>query len=108
QKENFKRSNEITDLESQAGIALNNADANTKAVVEKSMQLDVVNSVLSAAGSEQLLPSGMGLSAGAESSITQYNELMLTRNRVLKQATGENPAVVEMNKQIGALRNLIR
>ncbi|MBH1960936.1 MAG: polysaccharide biosynthesis tyrosine autokinase [Flavobacteriia bacterium] len=108
EKENFKRSNEITDLESQAGIALNNADANTKAVVEKSMQLDVVNSVLSAAGSEQLLPSGMGLSAGAESSITQYNELMLTRNRVLKQATGENPAVVEMNKQIGALRNLIR
>ena len=108
QKENFKRSNEITNLEAQAGIALNNADVNTKAVVEKSMQLDVVNSVLSASSSEQLLPSGMGLNSGAETAITQYNELLLTRNRVLKQATGENPAVVEMNKQIGALRNLIR
>ncbi len=108
EKEGFKRANEIVDLEAQASMALNKADENTRLIVEKSMQLDVVNSVLSAAGSEQLLPSGMGLSAGAESSITQYNELMLTRNRVLKQATGENPAVVEMNKQIGALRNLIR
>lgn len=108
EKENFKRTNQITNLEAQAGMALTSADENTKAVVEKSMQLDVVNSVLSASSSEQLLPSGMGLSAGAETAITQYNELLLTRNRVLKQATGENPAVVEMNKQIGALRNLIR
>ena len=108
QKENFKRSNQITNLDAQAGIALGSAEENTKAVVEKSMQLDVVNSVLSASSSEQLLPSGMGLNSGAETAITQYNELLLTRNRVLKQATGENPAVVEMNKQIGALRNLIR
>ena len=107
EKENFKRANQITDLEAQAGIALGNAEENTKAVVEKSMQLDVVNSVLSASGSEQLLPTGMGL-GGAEATISQYNELLLTRNRVLKQATGENPAVVEMNKQISALRNLIR
>ena len=107
EKENFKRTNQITNLEAQAGIALTNADENTKAVVEKSMQLDVVNSVLSASNSEQLLPSGMGL-GGAEATISQYNELLLTRNRVLKQATGENPAVVEMNKQISALRNLIR
>ena len=71
------------------------------------MQLDVVNSVLSSSSSEQLLPSGMGV-GGAEATIGQYNELLLTRNRVLKQATGENPAVVEMNKQISALRNLIR
>jgi len=72
------------------------------------MQLDLINSVLSASASEQLLPSGMGLSSGAESNIAEYNKLLLTRNRVLKQATGENPAVIEMNKQISAIKNLLR
>ena len=108
EKEGFKRANQIVDLEAQASMALSKADENTKLIVTNSMQLDVVNSVLSAAGSDQLLPSGMGLNSGAETTITEYNALLLTRNRVLKQATAENPAVVEMNKQISSLRNLIR
>lgn len=108
EKENFKRSNQIVNLESQASLALSKADENTKQIVANSLQLDVVNSVLGAAAGDQLLPTGMGLNSGAESSITEYNSLVLTRNRVLKQATPENPAVIEMNKQIAALKNLIR
>lgn len=108
EKENFKRSNQIVDLEAQANLALTKADENTKAVVANSLQLDLVNSVLSMASGDQLIPAGMGLNAAVESTITEYNNLLLTRNRVLKQATNENPAVVEMNKQISSLRNLIR
>ena len=108
EKESFKRSNQIVNLESQANIALNKADKNTQAIVSNSMQLDLVNSVISATSGDQLIPSGMGLNAGIENSINEYNTLLLTRNRVLKQATNENPAVVEMNKQIGNLKNLIR
>ena len=107
-KERFKQTNQITNLETQAGLAVSKADENTKVILTQSMQLDLVNSVLSASASEQLLPTGMGLPSGAESSINDYNNLLLTRNRVLKQATGENPAVLEMNKQIAALKNLIR
>ena len=108
QKENFKRSNNITNLEAQASQALSDSNESTKALLTQSMQLDLVNSVLSASAREQLLPTGMGLPGGAESTINEYNTLLMTRNRVLKQATGENPAVVEMNKQIAALKNLIR
>ncbi len=108
QKENFKRSNQIVDLESQASLALSKADENTKIVVNQSMQLDLVNSVLSATSGDQLLPSGLGLNSAAESGISEYNSLLLTRNRLLKQATSENPSVIEMNKQLAALKNLIR
>ena len=108
EKERFKRTNQITNLEAQANIAVNNAEENTKAILAQSMQLDLVNSVLAASAGNQLLPSGMGLPSGADTSIAQYNDLMLTRNRVLKQATAENPAVIEMNKQIASLKNLIR
>ncbi len=108
EKEGFKRANQIVDIEAQANMALGKADENTKLIVTRSMQLDLVNSVLSAANTEQILPSGLGLSSGAEGSITEYNSLLLTRNRVLKQATGENPAVIEMNKQLSSLKNMIR
>lgn len=108
EKERFKQTNQITNLEAQGSMALSKADENTKIILSQSMQLDLINSVLSASASEQLLPSGMGLSSGAESNIAEYNALLLTRNRVLKQATGENPAVIEMNKQISAIKNLLR
>lgn len=108
QKENFKKSNQITNLEVQAGSAVSKADENTKIILTQTMQLDLVNSVLAASAGDQLLPSGLGLSSGAESNIVAYNDLVLTRNRVLKQATGENPAVINMNKQIAELKNLIR
>ena len=108
EKERFKRSNQITNLEAQAGAAISKADENTKIILTQSMQLDLINSVLSASATEQLLPTGMGLSSGAESTINEYNSLLLTRNRVLKQATGENPAVIEMTKQISTLKSLLR
>lgn len=108
EKERFKRSNQITDLEAQAGISLSNAEENTKAILTNTMQLELINSVLAASAGNQLIPSGMGLPGGAESAISQYNDLVINRNRVLKQATPENPAVVEMTKQIATLKNLIR
>ncbi|MBU4537175.1 MAG: polysaccharide biosynthesis tyrosine autokinase [Weeksellaceae bacterium] len=108
EKERFKRANQITNLETQAGQAVQESSENTKMIVTQSMQLDLLNSVLAASAGEQLMPSGMGLSSGTEAGISEYNELLLTRNRVLKQATGENPAVVEMNKKLAALKNLIR
>lgn len=109
-KEQFKKQNQITDLESQASTALGNVNANTKEILTQSMQLELLNSVIGTTGgnSDQLLPSGMGLPAGAEGNITRYNDMVLTRNRVLKQATGANPAVIEMNRDISALKNLIR
>ena len=108
EKERFKRTNQITNLEAQANQAISNSTENTKIILTQSMQLDLVNSVYNATSGDQLLPSGMGLSSGAENTITEYNSLLLTRNRVLKQATGENPAVIQMNKEIAALKNLIR
>ena len=108
EKERFKRSNQITNLEAQAELSLGNAEENTKIILTQTMQLDLVNSAIGATSSNGLLPSGLGLPGGAEKYIGDYNDLVLTRNRVLKQATTENPAVIEMNKQIASIKNLIR
>ena len=45
EKERFKRSNQITDLETQAGLAVQQSSENTKQILTQSTQLDLVNSV---------------------------------------------------------------
>ncbi|MFN3021598.1 GumC family protein [Chryseobacterium sp. TY3] len=110
QKEGVKREYQITDLATQAQLALTNVNANTKEVLGYATQLDLVTSVYNLANSSSanLLPTGLGLAGSIDTQISQYNELVLTRNRVLKQATNANPAVIEMNKRIAGLKDAIR
>lgn len=111
QKEGFKKQNQITDLESQAQMSLQNANENTKALLDQATQLEMVNSVLNVANRssrEQLLPTNLGMPGGLDPAITQYNDLVITRNRTLRQATPSNPAVLELNKQIASLKSLIQ
>ena len=108
QKENFKKANQITDLDAQANIALTNSTQNIKDVVAVTTKLDLVNSIFSATSGDKLLPSNMGLSGVTEGYISKYNELVLQRNKSLKQATNANPAIIELNREIGEVKNLVR
>ena len=108
EKEAFKRSNEITDLDTQANLAVNNANTNTNQLIEYATQLDLVNSIYSLTSSERLLPSNMGLSSVTEGYIAKYNDMLLTKNKTLKQATAQNPSVVQLNRDILEMRDLIR
>ena len=111
QKASFKKENQITDLVTQAQLAAQNASAVIKQIMDVSTQLEVVNSVLSYANSannEQLLPSNMGMPSGLDQIITEYNQLVLARNRTLRQATNQNPAVIQFNRDISAMRSLIK
>ena len=108
EKESFKRQNEITDLDTQANMAVTNANINNQQLVVYTTQLDLVNSIYKASSAERLLPSNMGLSGVTEGYIAKYNEMLLTRNKTLKQATSENPSIIQLNRDIAELRGLIR
>lgn len=108
EKESFKRSNEITDLDTQANLAVTNANDNTKQYVLYATQLDLVNSIYNASAAEKLLPSNMGLSAVTEGYIAKYNDMLLTKSKTLKQATSQNPSIILLNRDINEMRGLIR
>src|SRR5690606_38021131 len=93
QKENFKEANRISYLQAQAQLSLQNASDNTKKLMDLSTQLEMVDAVLQAANSsgEQLLPTNVGMPSGLDPIISEYNQLVITRNRTAKQATGANP-----------------
>lgn len=111
QKENFKQENKISDLQAQAQLSLQNASENTKKMMDIGTQLEMVDSVLRIANSsanDQLLPTNVGMPSGLDGVINEYNQLVLTRNRTLRQATPSNPAVQQFNRDIGSMRELIR
>jgi uncharacterized protein involved in exopolysaccharide biosynthesis len=109
-KTNFKRSNNIFDIETQAQSNLKGLDEGTQRTLELSAQLEMVNSVLRLINSstDQLLPTNIGIPNTAEGLITQYNELLLLKNKTLRQATPANPMIVQFNKDLSQLRNLIK
>lgn len=110
QKEDFQNRNRIVDLQAQAELALQNTSENTKALLQQQAQLELLNSLTSEAAksNNQLMPSNLGLSPSLEQSIAQYNQMLINRNKTLKQATAENPAVIEMNREISTLKDIIR
>lgn len=110
QKENFQSRNRIVDLQAQAELALQNTSENTKLLLQQQAQLDLLNSLTAEAakGNNQLMPSNLGLNPSLEQSIAQYNQMLISRNKTLKQATSENPAVIEMNREIASLKDIIR
>lgn len=111
QKENFKSQNNLTDLETEAKINLESSAAARAKQLEVDAQLELTESLIgfvSKQGQYQVLPSNVGLdNPDATTGISTYNQLILQRNRLLESATIENPAVVDVTKQIIAMRTSI-
>jgi capsular exopolysaccharide synthesis family protein len=106
--ESFKRSNNLTDIESEAKLFIEGSSEYNKKVAETEIQLNVVASMLDymkKSTNADLLPSNIIAGQGdASGLISAYNELVLQRNRILKSATVANPAVVKLDQQITSLK----
>ncbi|MDP2453794.1 MULTISPECIES: polysaccharide biosynthesis tyrosine autokinase [unclassified Kaistella] len=111
QKENFKTSNQITDIATETQLNLGTSAATRARLLDAETQLSISNdliSYMSKQGSNQVLPSTVGLSnPTASANITTYNELVMQRNRLLENATPQNPSVIEVTKQISNVRAAI-
>ncbi|WP_431610989.1 GumC family protein [Chryseobacterium sp. 'Rf worker isolate 10'] len=111
EKESFKSRNNLTDLDTEAKINLESSAAARAKQLDVNAQLELTNSLMnfvSKQGLYQVLPSNVGLNnSEAVAGIINYNQLILQRNRLLESATPENPAVVDITKQINSLRTSI-
>lgn len=109
--ENFKRSAGITDLSSEAQIALAGNAEYEKKRVENQTQINLVMDLQRyLQGAEyEVLPSNVGLQdAGVAGAIDRYNEMVSERNRLLRTSTESNPAIVNLNASIRAMRGNIQ
>ena len=109
--ENFKRTAGITDLSSEAQIALTGNAEYEKKRVENQTQINLIVDLQKyLQGSEyEVLPANVGLQdGGLVGAISRYNEILIERNRLLRTSTESNPAIVNLNTSIRAMRSNVQ
>ena len=108
-KEQFKSTNRLTDIEAEANLILENASEYNKRQVDISTQLELVSSMVNYLGqsaSEDILPSNIGIQSNeVTSSINTYNQIVLEKNRLLVNSTEKNPVIINLNSQLGQLKS---
>lgn len=110
QGENFKTENRLIDVTSDAASYLGKESELEKKVIETTIEKNLVDFMMDflkeQKGYDQLLPANMGFKdLSIVQMTTNYNELVLERNR-LREANGDkNPSVSRVESQLGSLRS---
>lgn len=108
--ETFKRDAGLTDLKSDAQLALSENSEYEKKRAENSTQLRLVQFLAGYANNPdhayEVLPVNVGLTdTGLAELINRYNEMLLERKRLLRSSQENNPVVVNLDASIRAMRS---
>lgn len=108
--ESLQKNNRLTALASQSNIYLQSERQTEDKIVTTSNQLQLIDYMSDhlAANNKNsdLLPADIGIADNSVSQITKsHNDLVLQRNRLLKNSSERNPTVVNLNNQISALKD---
>lgn len=107
-KELFKSTNRLTDIQTEASIILESASEFDKRQLDIGTQLELTNTMIDYIENEDqndLLPANIGLEGqDVVTAVSDHNQLLLQRNRLLKSSTTKNPVIINLNNQIEQLR----
>ena len=107
--ENLQKDNRLTALTSQSNIFLQSEKENEAKLINTSNQIQLIDYMKDHLSNNNensdLLPANVGITDNGVAQITKsHNELVLQRNRILKNSSEKNPVVVNLNNQISALK----
>ena len=112
--EGFKRSNKLTDISTNANIYLENYSSFEKSLVETETQLRIVEIMMNFMKNKiktDLIPNDIIPADKASMQnpfVLQYNNLILQRNRIIKDGTQKNYVLVNLDQQIEDLNQNIK
>ncbi len=107
--ENVKKNNRLSNLQSQSAIFLQTEKENEQRLIQTSNQIQIIDymsdHITENDAESDLLPSNIGLQDPNVAQITKnHNDLVLQRNRILKNSSEKNPTVINLDNQINALK----
>lgn len=109
--ENFKRNAGITDLTSEAQIALTGNAEYEKKRVENRTQISLIEDLRKyIRGNEyEVLPGNIGLQdPGLVATIERYNEMLVERKRLLRTSTENDPTIINLDTSIRAMKSNVQ
>lgn len=109
----FKQRSGLTDLTSDAQLALTESSKYEQQRIENATQISLVqflqNYINDPKNANEVIPANVGLQDNNLTSvINQYNQLIIERNRLLRTSSENNPAVINLNTGIEAMRATVR
>lgn len=109
--ENFKRNAGITDLTSEAQIALTGNAEYEKKRVENRTQISLIEDLRKyiRENEYEVLPGNIGLQdPGLVATIERYNEMLVERKRLLRTSTENNPTIINLDTSIRAMKSNVQ
>lgn len=111
--EQFKRNNQMIELQMNATQTMANANEYDQKLIEVNMQIALLNNLSTFIDDEsnnyQVIPSNIGLEDPSTTQlITNYNKEVLERNTLLRTASETNPAVKPYTARLDQLHNSIK
>lgn len=109
ESEQYKKLNSVTDIKSEADLYLENASTYQKNVMDTEIQLKVVQSLIDFIKSNNkynLMPNNIiDADDNYSGQVTEYNQLILERNRLLITAKPNNPIIMSLDAKIDVLNS---
>ena len=109
--ESFKRGAGITDLTSDAQIALTGSAEYEKKRVENQTQINLLQDLQKYMQNEgyEVLPSNIGLQdVNLAAAINRYNDVLVERKRLLRTSTENNPTIINLDTSIHAMKENVQ
>ena len=108
----FKQRSGLTDLTTDAQIALEESTKYEQQRIQNATQISLVeflqNYINNPANANEVIPANVGLQdQNLTSVIDQYNTMIIERKRLLRTSSENNPAVVNMNTGIEAMKKSV-
>lgn len=109
----FKQQAGLTDLSSDAQLALQESSKYEQLRVENATQIQLVEFLKTYINKEEnaneVLPANVGLKdQNLSTVIDQYNTMIIERKRLLRTSSESNPAIINMNTGIEAMRRSVQ
>lgn len=109
----FKQQAGLTDLSSDAQLALQESSKYEQLRVENATQIQLVeflkNYINKEENDNEVLPANVGLKdQNLSTVIEQYNTMIIERKRLLRTSSENNPAIINMNTGIEAMRRSVQ
>ena len=109
----FKQRSGLTDLTSNAQLALQEKSRYDQQLAENATQINLVQEVqkylIDEANVNEIIPANIGLEdEHLMNLINQYNTYVIERKRLLRTSSENNPAVINMNSSIEVMRSNVQ
>ena len=109
---NFKQRSRLTDLASDAKMALEETSKYEQQLTENATQINLMqyleNYINNTTNKDEVIPANVGIQdPNLANVINQYNTMIVERKRLLRTSSQSNPAVINMNSGIEAMRTTV-